>query len=758
MKTDEADSSQRIPSRGQSTKFESPASSRFKLSGAGRRKIAGKNLTSALLRNRQAFRIIENDTDVTPKLLTHPTFSSIDERQMTAFEAIGLSQTSSVSGSQLLSSPSIMSDFKSSMSIARTSSIAPSVMLEDDVQFESLLSTQTVESGDQDEDTAPSQFNLPSIDPNIFPTRPETVTIILRETETFFLFEMQPRTGDLRSPEGMAIKVENENYEYKTVGPGSNRKVVDSETQTIQVLTQSRGTYLDRKKRKNRGVFVNNWVMHDVYATPEMMLKEDNLLVVHTKESMEHLLQAEELKSRLPKMKTELGTKTSEDELTTIFRHPNFWNAVRVIERIIASNIFIHAQKRFTGLIKQDPCSLDLEFTYSLDLLWANTCEISEGRPVSTFRWNYVNPSILAVGYGAKEKSHTQNGVVLLWSAKNPDIPARTYSFNSPVADIDWSRDKPNLLAVGFYNGEIIVIDVSSEHINIVRKSHRATSPSSSPQWQVQWWAGDEQFEYQEQIYTCDQDGCVYSYRYVQDFTSTKIMKIFRIEGTLPGVNRTTHCNVYDVSFNRSPGALVLRRHPTSTMLYFVASDEGCIYKCSTNYLYQHIHSFLAHDGPVYSMMFSPYCPKIFLTCGADWCIRIWADGLTEPLITMSTTMACVRYAAWCPTHSTIIASIVNNEVCIWDIRRKTYAPVSITVSPNSARFVMADFTADGNQLVVGDVEGVVYLYSLEGMPFPPYNQEQVLIDSIEKVMITKPNLLKKLKKLGPPFSKHKKT
>lgn len=65
---------------------------------------------------------------------------------------------------------------------------------------------------------------------------------------------------------------------------------------------------------------------------------------------------------------------------------------------------------------------------------------------------------------------------------------------------------------------------------------------------------------------------------------------------------------------------------------------------------------------------------------------------------------------------------------------------------------VAADFTANGNQLVVADVEGVVYIYNLEGMPFPPYDQTKVLIESIHKALATKPELLRKLKKLGPPF------
>ncbi|CAK9812454.1 Dynein axonemal intermediate chain 4 [Anthophora quadrimaculata] len=751
MKAEEMGSPQRL-STTQLSKLESPSSSRLKLSGIGRtRRTVGKNTTSALLQQRQTVRVIHDNVDVTPKLLTHPTYSSIDEKQVTAFETIGLSSSGSVGQLSFISGMSSVK--RSSSMVVRTSSLPTGSLVAVDAQFESLLSTQTIETIEDDVERAPSQFYLPSDDPNIFPTRPDSVTITLKETETFFIFGMDPRTGDLRSAEGVAIKEENENYEYKTVGPGSNRKLIENETQTIQVLTRSRGTHLGRRNRRNRGMFVNNWVMHDTYAEPELMLEQNGLLVVRRRDSIEQMLQAEILKSRLPKSETG-KSKSIDEEQIQIFQHVNFQNAIRVMERIISNNIFIHAQKRFTGLIKQDPCSLDLEFTYSLDILWTHTNPESTGRPVASFRWNYVNRSILAVGYGAKENTEIKNGLVLIWSAKNPGGPARSYIFDSPISDLDWSRDRPNLLAIGFYDGEIKVIDVSSQEINVVRRSQKATNSSSSPHWQVQWWIGDEQYEYQEQIYTCNQDGCVFCYRYVEDFTSSTIMRIFRIEGTLPGVNRTVQCNLYDISINRSPGALVLRKHPTSSTIYFVGSDEGCLYKCSTNYLYQHIDSFLAHDGPIYSMKFSPFSPKIFLTCGADWCIRIWAEGLTEPLITLQTAMACVRYAAWCPIHSTIIVSIVNNKICIWDIRRKTHKPSSVTTSPNTGRFIMVDFTANGKQLVAADVDGTVYVYNLEGMPFPPYNQEQVLVESIERTLITKPILLKHLKKLGPPFSR----
>lgn len=127
----------------------------------------------------------------------------------------------------------------------------------------------------------------------IFTDRPEVVTIILKETQTYFIFEMPQMTEDLRTPEGQMVQEENKNYEYVTVGPGSNRKLLNAETQTVRVLTKSRGTYLGMRPRKNQDVFVNNWVIHDTYAAPELMTEKNGRMIVHTRKSMIRMREAQ---------------------------------------------------------------------------------------------------------------------------------------------------------------------------------------------------------------------------------------------------------------------------------------------------------------------------------------------------------------------------------------------------------------------------------------------------------------------------------
>ncbi|XP_012286161.1 WD repeat-containing protein 78 [Orussus abietinus] len=731
MRPSGSDSPQKLGSRGQST-----SSSRIKLNASGKvRRAIPKNVTS-IVQQRQHLRVFDNGVDVTPKTLVHNVFGSIEERQLTAFDAIGLCQGGS--NTQVVVSASGLKA-SSSMILFRSASVHTSILPTDDTPIESFASTQGIDSV-QAIDDVPSEFYLCRYDSSISYIKPEKVVITLMETDTFFIFEMPQLTKIADTPEGQAVKEENERYEYITVGGGSNRKLATVETQTQIVHTKTRSTYLSRSRRKNQGTFVNAWVMYDSNET-------DGFTSGGYRES-----QNQENRFKLPKIEGTSEVVNPEDQLAQIYESIRFQDAIRVVERIIASNLYINSQKCFKGLIKQDPCSLDLEFTYSLRLLWTHSCAASQGRPVSCFRWSYINENLLAAGYGEIPGAEVKNGVVLIWCIKNPSQPDRSYTFNCPVSALDWSKDRPNFLAVGFYDGIIMVIDVSNKALSIMRCSQRITSPSYSPHWQVQWWAGEEQFDFKEQIYTSNQDGRILRYRSGEDFTSTEIMRISRIEGTVTGVNRTNHCTVYDIPISRNPGALVLRRYPNSTSLYFVGSDEGCIHRCSTNYLQQHIDSFLAHDGPVYSIEFSPFCSKIFLTCGADWCTRIWADGIVEPLITLSSTMACVHDATWCPTNSTIIASVVNNEICLWDIKRKIYKPTSITVSPHSGRFLSVQFTPNGNQLLAADIEGAIHVYTLEGMPFPSLIQTQLLVTSIQKALVTRPVLLNKLRKLGPPF------
>ncbi|XP_011308852.1 WD repeat-containing protein 78-like [Fopius arisanus] len=672
----------------------------------------------SVVQQRQHLKILDNGLDMTPKLLTHRFYATIKENVLTAYDAIGNLKTGSESMMSLSSA-----GFRSSLSIVKSKNLHTTVIPPLDETMESLIATQEIQSL-PGESRAPSPFSLPRFeDPST--KFPDTVTIVLRETETMILFEMPQLTADLDTPEGQGVKEENERYEMLTREGGPKRKLADAETQTRRIHLKSRSTHRGREKRMNQGTFVNNWVIHDTYVELEGGQR--------VKETPD--------RTKLPKLSLTSTPPNAETQLAIIYEKSSFKDALQIMERIIASNLFVIPQKRFKGLLRSDPCSLELTFTYSLDLLWIHSCSETTDRPVTAFRWNYTNSNILAVGYGSRKTA--SDGLLLIWCMKNPSQPDRTYRFESAVADLDWSRSKPNQLAVGFYDGSLRVIDVSSRLLAILRDSKTDKLRLFSPHWQVQWWQDDDHLDSVEEIYTTTQDGRILRYPSHEDFTSTEMMRIPRIEAEIPGVARRDFCEKVDISITRNPGAVILRRHPDKLDHYLVGTDEGCVHTCSINYLDHHVDSFLAHDGPIYALQFSPFISKLFLTCGADWTARIWAESITEPLITLSTRMSCVRAAAWSPKNSTILATCADNEISIWDIKRRTYKPSSRTLTPG-ARLCALEFTSCGDQLVVADIAGGVYVYQLEGMPFPPFNQVQLLAESVNKALTTKIELRKK--------------
>ncbi len=61
------------------------------------------------------------------------------------------------------------------------------------------------------------------------------------------------------------------------------------------------------------------------------------------------------------------------------------------------------------------------------------------------------------------------------------------------------------------------------------------------------------------------------------------------------------------------------------------------ILQCSTAYKDQYVATFVGHTGPVYRICFSVFDESVFVSCGADWTVRIWKTDHLSPLLTMNT-------------------------------------------------------------------------------------------------------------------------
>jgi WD40 repeat protein len=96
-----------------------------------------------------------------------------------------------------------------------------------------------------------------------------------------------------------------------------------------------------------------------------------------------------------------------------------------------------------------------------LQLLFKFSCKHSEGVAVTSADWNPINKDLLAVSYGDLDIDSTKLGYLMFWTLKNPSFPERIITSNSRITTCKFSNDNPNLIAVGTYDGIVVIYDIT---------------------------------------------------------------------------------------------------------------------------------------------------------------------------------------------------------------------------------------------------------------------------------------------------------
>lgn len=687
--------------------------------------------TYSFMDKRNLYTIIENSNDVTPDNIIDNDFLMMTDHY---HHAVFDSRIKRKSEGILKSSKSLNEAVDKGVKVYATT-----ISL-DDIYID--YTVNTLEGGLLDDSArlslAPSAFYLPRKKPTM--SYPSEFFLILKETETVYLYELPSYSYEKGTSEATTVEQENEFYQYITVGKGRNRKMVYEETQTQATITQSRHTLATRPQKKNAMTFASLWDMHDAYAqlAKETIVEEKDEMVMYQSIAPGLL--------RKTKAKMDLGGKGDSLSFEDLAKTQRFLNAVLLVERVLSTKEYANQQKKFRGLIKTDPLSLDLKYIYTLKPLWTFECKDIINRPITCIAFNPKNEDILAVGHGKFGYAETQNGLICIWCTKNPSNYERIFKFNDPLTSLSFSIMNPNWLACGFANGDVLILDVTSYEKRIIAKSKRETNPCFEPMWTTTWMTTEnKQTEY---VITTCQDGRInrFANTKTHDFICTPMMRICAVEGKLKGLEMAKSC-VLDVPITRHPAALCIIWHPRIDHIYLVGTDEGCIHKCSTHYLNQHMEVFRAHTGPVYDMQFSPFMGHLLVSCGADNAIRLWIEGIDDVIMTLTCSSA-VYGITFCPNNATILISISGNAISVWDLRRKTHIPCAEYTFPSSVILSYVSFTASGDNVIVADSLGKVHTFHLEDVPIAPFNQKKMLDDAIKKALCTRPKLLQQLEKL----------
>lgn len=181
--------------------------------------------------------------------------------------------------------------------------------------------------------------------------------------------------------------------------------------------------------------------------------------------------------------------------------------------------------------------------------------------------------------------------------------------------------------------------------------------------------------------------------------------------------------------------------------LFLVGTEEGYIHLCSTSYSGQYQKTYKDHYLAVYSVKWNTFHKNVFLSCSADWTVKMWLLDLHRPIISYDLGHM-VGDIAWAPYSSTVFAAVTNDsKLYVYDLDQnwhKHLCEQQATKTKHKALHVA--FNDVDPIILVGDDTGGVISFKLSKSltkvsqkknPEDERSREQMEIDKMDAFLST---------------------
>ena len=126
-------------------------------------------------------------------------------------------------------------------------------------------------------------------------------------------------------------------------------------------------------------------------------------------------------------------------------------------------------------------------------------------------------------------------------------------------------------------------------------------------------------------------------------------------------------------------------------------------------YNYSWNRGTVRHFMSVYSVKWNKFNPKIFISCSADWTVKLWDHTSKTPLNTFDLSVA-VGDVAWAPYSSTIFCA--DSKCYIYDISTEKSAQICDKKIPHG-KLNHVSFNSSLPIIIIGTDRGSVRSYKL---------------------------------------------
>ena len=95
-------------------------------------------------------------------------------------------------------------------------------------------------------------------------------------------------------------------------------------------------------------------------------------------------------------------------------------------------------------------------------------------------------------------------------------------------------------------------------------------------------------------------------------------------------------------------GVRALAVKPDDEKLFLVGTEDGLVHLCTTGFSSTYLRTFPAHHTPVYAVTWNTFQPAVFLSCAAEWTVKMWDLRHDTPLYTFD-IQSPAGDVAWAP-------------------------------------------------------------------------------------------------------------
>ena len=333
--------------------------------------------------------------------------------------------------------------------------------------------------------------------------------------------------------------------------------------------------------------------------------------------------------------------------------------------------------------------------------LWKFYTDRVRRKHVTSMCWNPEYRDLFAVGYGSYDFMRQSNGLVCCWSLKNPTHPEFSFTTETGVMCLDFHPQHSSLLAVGLYDGSVLVFDIRLKQNRPIFQSTVKTGKHTDPVWQISW--QEEDLAKNLNFFSISSDGRVTLWTMSKNelqYTDVMELKLVGLQKDASAEEETSLCGL--------AGGCCFDFNKHSEHLFIVGTEEGKIHKCSKAYNSQYLDTFDGHHMAVYTVCWNSFHPRVFLSSSADWTVKVWDHSAKGALMSFDLGNS-VGDVAWAPYSSTVFAAVTSDgKVHVFDLSENKHEPMCDQKVVKKAKLTHIRFNPVEPIIIVGDDRGCV--------------------------------------------------